>query len=79
MFMVRGGSLEEVKVRIADHESRGAVLVGEIKEEYFQSKEFKDVDYRNLLEFRENYDKSSFTAVMQKAHVEREQRAKRWY
>lgn len=77
-FQVKGNCLKEIQQRVADHVSRGAVLIGEIKEEYYQSKAFNQSDYRSERQFRENYEKANYVAVMEKEHVENSKR-KNWH
>lgn len=76
-FYVKGKNLEELQARIDDHVSRGARQIGEIQEGYYQSKSFQEADYRDLRQFRENYETANYTAKMEKDHVEKENR-KTW-
>lgn len=77
-FHVRGTSLKEVQKRVADHEKRGAELVGEIKEHYYQSKTFNNTDYCHLRFFGGNYEKTNYVATMQKESHAAERKKSTW-
>lgn len=75
-FCVTGTSYEEVEMRVQEHLKRGAVLISEIKEGYFQSKNFVASGYSNVKMFQGNYESQKFFAMMQRKHVDNPKRRK---
>lgn len=77
-FKVTGHSEEQVQKRVAEHIAQGAVLVGQIKKEYHESKNYNPVAFRNLNKFEDNCEATRFIAVMTKESVVNEKRKNKW-